>query len=486
MSSRRPTDRKLVLAVTALAALLRLPGIGTQNLWCDEIYSLNLSTLSGAEIFTFQDGHPPLFHLLEKVACMALGTDLCGRLLAATIGIATVPLLFVLGRRLFDRRIGLWAAFLLSTSSFHIWYSREGRMYALVVFFTTVSSYFLPDLSGHRWRSTIAFAAATLAGLMSHYAYVAVAATQILFVAILGTDARRRRRFAMLAAVAAIAGASTLILSPALRELSLGPIGPSRTKDLFAVPYAVFTLLAGFGVGPSVRMLQESRGLASILAYWPEISATAGIIALAFVVAARNAIRTKPWGVYLLVAVTLPLIIVGIVSSTTGLAFNPRYAIGTLPAWCLLIAVGIARSPRNAATAIVVGILAVNALSQFRDHADPRYQREQIREAAAHIIAYASPSDRIYFGPLYVRETLAHYLPPEREISSLPVKRIVRDDQVETIFEIIAPRDSSVWLLRTREWSDDPHGRLARALDARIPRTAVREFAGVRLYRLDP
>lgn len=78
------------------------------------------------------DLHPPWYYLLQK-AWSAFGTDAgTMRLLPAILGTACIPLLFVLGRRLLNARIGLIAAFLLTTAPLHVQQSRELRMYPLL------------------------------------------------------------------------------------------------------------------------------------------------------------------------------------------------------------------------------------------------------------------------------------------------------------------------------------------------------------------
>jgi hypothetical protein len=54
------------------------------------------------------------------------------RLLPALLGTLCIPLVFVLGRRLLDTRVGVIAAFLLTTAPLHVFYSRELRMYSLL------------------------------------------------------------------------------------------------------------------------------------------------------------------------------------------------------------------------------------------------------------------------------------------------------------------------------------------------------------------
>ena len=62
----------------------------------------------------------------------AFGTGEVGlRLFSAVAGVATVPVVYAVGRTLASRRIGLVAAALAATSPYLVFYSQEARSYAL-------------------------------------------------------------------------------------------------------------------------------------------------------------------------------------------------------------------------------------------------------------------------------------------------------------------------------------------------------------------
>ncbi|HUW10967.1 MAG TPA: glycosyltransferase family 39 protein, partial [Anaerolineae bacterium] len=125
-----------LLAVSLLALLLRALRLSFQPLWWDEGYSLYFATNPVAEMLfqTSQDIHPPLYYLLLGGWVRLLGSlPVAARLLSVAVGVATVPLAFVAGRRLGGERAGLLAALLLAISPLHVFYSQEVRMYGLVV-----------------------------------------------------------------------------------------------------------------------------------------------------------------------------------------------------------------------------------------------------------------------------------------------------------------------------------------------------------------
>lgn len=65
-----------------------------------------------------------------------------GRLLTALIGTATVAVVYGIGRRLFNRRVGLWAAFILATTALHIEHSHYITTDVPAAFFVALCLYF--------------------------------------------------------------------------------------------------------------------------------------------------------------------------------------------------------------------------------------------------------------------------------------------------------------------------------------------------------
>ncbi|MCL4519601.1 MAG: glycosyltransferase family 39 protein [Thaumarchaeota archaeon] len=84
---------------------------------------------------------PPLHHFFLYVTGKVTGetTDLVMRFPSALAGLATVMVLFFLGRTLGGARLGLVAAFLLALSPTFVLYSRMARYYSFSLLFSTAS-----------------------------------------------------------------------------------------------------------------------------------------------------------------------------------------------------------------------------------------------------------------------------------------------------------------------------------------------------------
>jgi uncharacterized membrane protein len=123
--------------------------LGTQSIWYDEAFSVQVSKLAVSQTVqaAAADVHPPLYYVLLHYWITVFGiSELSVRLLSALFGVLAIPMIYVLGRQLFSEEAGLVAALILAISSFNIWYSQETRMYTLMVLLTLLSMYFFLQL----------------------------------------------------------------------------------------------------------------------------------------------------------------------------------------------------------------------------------------------------------------------------------------------------------------------------------------------------
>lgn len=125
----------LLIAITLVAALLRFYGLGNRGFWLDETFSMDPphQTETNMAFYYF------LLRLWVK-----LGTsEVFVRTMSVVFSVTTVPLLYAIGARLFGRKAGLLAAWLLALNAFHIHYAQEARAYALVVLMGAAATYLL-------------------------------------------------------------------------------------------------------------------------------------------------------------------------------------------------------------------------------------------------------------------------------------------------------------------------------------------------------
>ena len=135
-----------MVAIVLLAAAVRLPSLGGQSLWYDEAMAVAVGSAPWPVLLQARlvDGnHPPLFFMFMKVALFMWGiTEFGVRFLAAGAGLLAIPLIYRLGRAMFNRPAALLAALLLALNPIHVWLSQEARMYSLLILVVTGSMFF--------------------------------------------------------------------------------------------------------------------------------------------------------------------------------------------------------------------------------------------------------------------------------------------------------------------------------------------------------
>jgi hypothetical protein len=463
--------------VLGIAAVLRFPGLMAQSLWVDEVYSVDMLSWPLWYILNVQDGHPPLFALLHLVVAQVVDPDVAGRLIAAIAGVVAVGLLVRLAAELWDVRTGLVAGFLLAVSPLHVWYSQEGRSYALVVLIGIGSSLALVRaVRSGSWGGWIAFALWSVVGLFTHYLYAALLIAQGVYLALLGGQGRL---LLALGAAAAIGLACLPVFGPEATQF----IGDQRGFEWLALPYTAFTFLAGFGLGPSVEELHRDRGLAAITAYWPAIEVVTGVALAAAVAAPRALAKAGPWGRYVVLWLTVPILFVFAGSWVRDGAFNVRYVIVVLPALMLLLALVLTD---GGTLRLVIGMTVATGLcltSIAIDRLDPRHQREDVRAAADFLDHHVAAGDRVLVSARYMDAPLRHYYRGAATFEPLPMRPMWSPADAErSIAELRVPARPT-WLVLSREWDDDPMGVFRTALRPYVATATRARFAGVVILR---
>ncbi len=128
--------------ILLLAIGLRLINLGGRALWYDEAFAVlfagkGLSAMIYGTLTPVAGGaadiHPLLYYSALNVWMHFFGESaFTVRLLSVIFGVATVALVYLLAKTLFDEKTGLVAALIAAIAPFHVQYSQETRMYALL------------------------------------------------------------------------------------------------------------------------------------------------------------------------------------------------------------------------------------------------------------------------------------------------------------------------------------------------------------------
>jgi 4-amino-4-deoxy-L-arabinose transferase-like glycosyltransferase len=123
-----------LLALVLLGLGLRLYHIGNHGLFVDEIYSVLVAKgIGDPELIRF-DSARPFYFLLLKGWLSVSSDETWMRLFSVVFGTANIILIYLLGKVLAGRKVGLAAALLTALSPMEIHYSQQVRMYTLGTF----------------------------------------------------------------------------------------------------------------------------------------------------------------------------------------------------------------------------------------------------------------------------------------------------------------------------------------------------------------
>ena len=153
--------------------LVQYPSDYTQNTYFDEIYFVRTAQEYLHLQLPYEWTHPPLGKLIQASGILVFGFNPFGwRIMGVIFATLMIPLIYLLGKKLFGTWIGGFAsAFLLTFDFMHFTMARMGTADTYVVFFSLASQLFfliyLKNVLDKGWKTSIVplFLAVTFAAL---------------------------------------------------------------------------------------------------------------------------------------------------------------------------------------------------------------------------------------------------------------------------------------------------------------------------------
>jgi len=140
----------LLVIITLTGWFMRVFLLGNKGMWLDEAFSVWLANQSVGDLLYWIvkiDQHPPLYYLLLHYWIAHYGdTPYYARLFSVLFGTGTIPIIYLIGKRMSGTIVGLAAAVLLALSPFNIFFAQETRMYTFLMFNAAVAMYALVRL----------------------------------------------------------------------------------------------------------------------------------------------------------------------------------------------------------------------------------------------------------------------------------------------------------------------------------------------------
>jgi mannosyltransferase len=176
-----PVSRLTLALMTVTAAALRFLFLARKPFWFDECFSVEVTRLSWHDMVRLlwrREANMSLYYLLLRGWLHFGSSPFFIRGLSVMFSLATLPAIFWLAGRLFDRRVALVAVALMSFNAYPIRYAQEARSYSLFVLLATLASgFFVAALGEPSRRNRMGFALASGLAVYAHlYAWLLLAA----------------------------------------------------------------------------------------------------------------------------------------------------------------------------------------------------------------------------------------------------------------------------------------------------------------------
>ena len=395
------------IGVIALSLLV----VSKNSLRLDEAQSLwqTSHSLAGTLKVVAQDVHVPLYHVILHFWQLFVGTGIeSARYLSLGFFIATIPIVYILARRVLSINWSLFVVFLFSFSPFMNWYANEARMYTLLALVVTLSQYYfirLIETAGK--KGWIGYTITAMLGVYTHYFFIFNLMSQGIYFIF------NRRKFAKgtLKRLIFLAVALLVWLSPwliyfyflGLARNTSPNLSPPSTVD-FSNVYSQF--LFGF---------QNNNINTILVSSWPIL-----VVATLFSVKYGQRLNKKMG--YILVAVFVPVLLAFGLSYTISPFFLSRYMIASL-APLLILAVWFISNYKKRFSFVIASafiiILTVVSVQQYFSSSTP--VKENYKTVAEVLNKQVNPSDIIVLSAPFTIYPFQYYYNGDAKVASLPI-----------------------------------------------------------------
>ena len=437
-----------VSLITVLAGTLRVLYLTSQGIIPDESFSIFLGRMTSAEFVRIVWGsefNMVLYYTLLRW-WMHLGHgEFLIRMLGVVFATATVPVVYLLGKRLFDDRTAMLAALLLAVHPSHLMLAQRARSYPLLILLVSLASLCLVRaLQKPTWTAWMAYAVLSAAAVYSHF-------------------------FAVLVIAAHCLSLLYLVRRPLPGKMVLSSLA---LLAILLMPFAVFLLHHGDTSHVAWVVDLSLQQVLSVLYSLTLSKARCLTYVAAWCMAAWTAWRGSspdwrwPYQFTFTWLMLPPAVIVG--ASLFQPLLVERYLSICIPAAVLLAATGIvqlSRWSRIVAIGLLVLILIYSATGIRFYYRHPEFA-EDMRGASGYVLAHVQPGDVVIAGNVagltfdYYRDIDRATLPPFTRLESVPVS-------------LPSPLPKNVWLLGGTRFNPNWKGGVPGAAEAEVQAFAV-------------
>jgi mannosyltransferase len=483
--SRPENQTATFVVILAVAVLLRFFRLAHQSLWLDEFASWAISSRDLHHVLQSEPTNPPVYYFFLHFWMKAFGaSEWALRSLSVLPSVFSVWLVYRFAERLFNRGVAVISAAYMAFSTFQIYYAQESRCFALLTALLLSATMCLWNAleSASPRRRYFYYGAYSVLGALSLYTHFIA----IFFLAAHGLYVLFRRPKKVLAAGVSIAGSLLLFFPWLVTMLRVaGHVQQARRYLPLKLPQAYFTFLYGYSLIP-----MDDRAVQHIVKTLEANAWLLGtsILCLALLLSFWR-LAWKQWHepmAFVLVMATVPVLMAFFVSFKVVM-FSERYLIAASPFTYIAVAASIEefwkrrRAAGNRPFSVYAGWAACGlfcvllAVSLFNYYFNPRFSKEQWRQADAYIDASLQPGPKtlMVLDPDYLLACYRYY-----GKRTLPTWRITPPVEAQlagsdTLVEQQAQGYREIILIR----SHDPDDTVVNAMREAFPQESYRKFS---------
>ncbi len=436
-----------LLALTALAALLRLVTLGTPSLWFDELATWKVCHQASLQALLTtglaDDIHLPGYFVITYALTKNFGdSEFILRLPAAIFSIASVPAIYALARRLCGKTVAAMSAVFTALSFTCIRYGMEARPYSMMMFFAIVTThlwygvYEMAIVRAERptSRQLLTLFVALALACYSHYFSVLMVALQLCLFLVLALRAKRGAQV-----VGLMTAGLVLIAVPWVPELRLQMSQIFNWTSAFGFAeafqkYILFLFFASPAYVSYVAVVVMLGALFKRETHWLR----------------SESMREQRLGVFFLATWLVPFIILESVSLTLRPVFVDRYLSFCLPFAYMGISLQISRLKAEPMARIAV-VLAVGLLMllwlEETSHRLSQPKRDDWRRVEDNMGKNLPPDATVAVFAVTERVGVAQYYLERRSPNLAIDGEAAKLDQVEAAWSrVMAKKPDFIWL----------------------------------------
>ena len=393
-----PNSSILLALILGFAALLRFLFLTSKSFWSDEGFSAFMARTDFQSFMHFirhGEMHIFFYYALLRLWTYVASGEWFIRSFSAFASVATVAVVYLIGNRLFDAKVGLVAALLLAVHPAHIAYAQEARPYAFETLLVSLSALFLLRFfqTGSR-PDYVAYICSAVLAVYSHFlaVFIPLGHWPVLLIRFWNSSIWR--------VLVVTLFTSVLLLLPILiyifRSGGSSPDWLSRPTPHDVVGFFWFLTMARYGLLYAIGWL---TALWALLRQW---QSPAPRWTLLFVVC---------W-------LVLPSLFILLLSLAKPL-FLSRYLLVCVPAAVLLAAFGF-NSLARSVSLVCISLTLIASLVMVRSYYRHPQGKEDWRSANRYVSTEARAGDAVIVLPEYGRFTFTFY----SNLRALPSKEL--------------------------------------------------------------